>query len=199
MNKLKKLLFPIALLTILLSVNACDVLNQVSQVQQLALCEFDVHGLDRVRIAGIELDENMNRDDLNTAQLMQLTAAIFQKEMIVDFDLMLNINNPNSKPAAMNRMDYELFIDNKQILTGQMNQPVNVGANANSTIPMPIQLDLFKVLNDETQSTLVNLAFKLSGDPSDPAEILLKVKPYIKVGGRDLAYPGFLNVRHTLK
>lgn len=199
MIKLKNFLFPTALLTMILAFSACNVLNQVSQVQQLALCEFDVYGVDKVRIAGIELDENMDRGDLNTAQLMQLTAAIFQKEMLVDFDLMLNINNPNDKPAAMNRMDYELFIDNKQILTGQMNQPVNVDANANTTVPMPIQLDLFKVLNDETQSTLVNLAFKLTGDESDPAEILLKVKPYIKVGGRELAYPGFLNVRHTLK
>ncbi|MDY0077050.1 MAG: LEA type 2 family protein [Bacteroidales bacterium] len=199
MIKLKNVLFPLALLIMILTISGCNVLNQVSQVQQLALCEFDVHGVDKVRIAGIELAENMDRDDLNTAQLMQLTAAIFQKKMPVDFDLLLNINNPNDKPAAMNRMDYELFIDNKQILTGQMNQPVNVGANTNSTIPMAIQLDLFKVLNDETQSTLVNLAFKLTGDESDPAEILLKVKPYIKVGGRELAYPGFLNVRHTLK
>ena len=199
MNKLKNVLFPVVLLTMMLALNSCDVLNQMSQVQQLALCEFDVHGVDKVRIAGIELDENMDRDDLNAAQLMQLAAAVFQKQMLVDFDLMLNINNPNSKPAAMNRMDYELFIDNKQILTGQMNQPVNVGANANTTVPMPIQLDLFKVLNNETQNSLVNLAFKLTGDESDPSEILLKVKPYIKVGGRELAYPGFLNVRHTLK
>lgn len=174
-------------------------MNQMSQVQQLTLCEFDVNGVDKVRIAGIELDQNMDRSDLNAAQLMQLTAAIFQKEMIVDFDLLLNINNPNSKPAAMNRMDYELFIDNKQILTGQMNQAVNVGANTNASVQMPIQLDLFKVLNNETQSSLVNLAFKLTGDKSDPSEILLKVKPYIKVGGRELAYPGFMNVRHTLK
>ncbi len=199
MNRLKNVLFPVVLLTMMLALNSCDVLNQMSQVQQLALCEFDVHGVDKVRIAGIELDENMDRDDLNAAQLMQLAAAVFQKQMLVDFDLMLNINNPNSKPAAMNRMDYELFIDNKQILTGQMNQPVNVGANANTTVPMPIQLDLFKVLNNETQNSLVNLAFKLTGDESDPSEILLKVKPYIKVGGRELAYPGFLNVRHTLK
>lgn len=183
----------------MLTLSSCDVMNQMSQVQQFALCEFDINGVDNVRIAGIELDENMDRDDLNTAQLMQLTAAIFKKEMIVDFDVLLKINNPNNKTAAMNRMDYELFIDNKQILTGQMNQPVNVPPNTSARVPMPIQLDLFKVLNNETQNSLVNLAFKLTGDKSDPAEILLKVKPYIKVGGRELAYPGFLNIRHTLK
>lgn len=199
MNNIKRFLFPLITFAMMLTLSSCDVMNQMSQVQQFALCEFDINGVDNVRIAGIELDENMDRDDLNTAQLMQLTAAIFKKEMIVDFDVLLKINNPNNKTAAMNRMDYELFIDNKQILTGQMNQPVNVPPNTSARVPMPIQLDLFKVLNNETQNSLVNLAFKLTGDKSDPAEILLKVKPYIKVGGRELAYPGFLNIRHTLK
>jgi len=42
------------------------------------------------------------------------------------------------------------------------------------------------------------LAFKLSGSESRPTELLFKVKPYINVGGSQLAYPGYLNVNHTL-
>ncbi|MDA3944625.1 MAG: LEA type 2 family protein [Bacteroidetes bacterium] len=199
MKTSKRFVSPVIMLFLLLTLNSCTMLDQINQVQQLALCEFNVLGVNEVSIAGIELQENMERDDLNAAQIMQLTAAVFRREMIVDFNLLLDIDNPNNKTAAMNRMDYELFIDNKEILTGQMNQPVNVGPNASAQLPMPIRLDLFKVLNNETQDALVNLAFKLTGDQSNPSEILLKVKPYIKVGGRELAYPGFLSVRHTLK
>jgi hypothetical protein len=175
----------------LIAITSCEVLDQMSQMQQLALCGFKVTGVNRVHIAGIQMDENTRKSDL--------TAALFKRELPVDFDLQLNIDNPNDKTAAMNRMDYELFIDNKQILAGQMNKTVSVLPKSNSNVSMPIAIDLFKVLNNETQDALVNLAFKLTGDQSNPADILLKVKPYIQVGGKTLAYPGFLDLKYTLK
>jgi len=183
----------------LLTITSCEVLDQMSQMQQLALCEFKVTGVDQVHIAGIQMDENTRKRDLGAAQIMQLTAALFSRELPVDFDLQFNIENPNDKPAAMNRMDYELFIDNKQILVGQMNQTVSVLPKSNSNVSMPVAIDLFKVLNNETQDALVNLAFKLTGDKSNPADILLKVKPYIQVGSKTLAYPGFLDLKYTLQ
>jgi hypothetical protein len=183
----------------LIAITSCEVLDQMSQMQQLALCGFKVTGVNRVHIARIQMDENTRKSDLGAAQIMQLTAALFKRELPVDFDLQLNIDNPNDKTAAMNRMDYELFIDNKQILAGQMNKTVSVLPKSNSNVSMPIAIDLFKVLNNETQDALVNLAFKLTGDQSNPADILLKVKPYIQVGGKTLAYPGFLDLKYTLK
>ncbi len=199
-TKIMKTLKSISIVFFMLfTITSCEVLDQMSQMQQLALCEFNVTGVDKVHIAGIQMDENTRKSDLGAAQIMQLTAAIFSRELPVDFDLQLNIDNPNDKPAAMNRMDYELFIDNKQILTGQMNQAVSVLPRSNSNVSMPIAIDLFKVLNNETQDALVNLAFKLTGDQSNPADILLKVKPYIQVGGKTLAYPGFLDLKYTLK
>ncbi|HOI31755.1 MAG: LEA type 2 family protein [Bacteroidales bacterium] len=188
-----------AIVFLLLAVTSCEVLDQMSQMQQLALCKFKVTGVDKVQIAGIEVDEHSSKSDLGVAQIMQLSAAIFKRELPVHFDLALNIDNPNKKPAAMNRMDYELYVDNRQLLTGQMNQSVNVAPMSNSNVSMPIAIDLFKVLNNETQDALVNLAFKLTGDPSNPSDILLKIKPYIQVGGKTLAYPGFLDLRYTLK
>ena len=188
-----------AVLLLLLALNSCEVLDQVNQMQQLALCEFKVTSVDNVQIAGIEVDEHTKKGDLGVAQIMQLTAAIFKRELPVNFNLGLHIDNPNNKPAAMNRMDYELYVDDRQLLTGQMNQTVSVAPMSASVVAMPVSVDLFEVLNNETQDALVNLAFKLTGDQSNPADVLLKVKPYIQVGGRTLAYPGFLNLRYTIK
>jgi len=130
---------------------------------------------------------------------MQLTAALFQNKLPLDFDVLIKIDNPNNKPAAMTRMDYELFIDGKQLLTGNFQESVSVPAGGQKLISMPVQLDLLKALNGETKDAVVNLGFKLTGDASQPSEIMLKVKPYIKVGNSQLAYPGFLNIRHTIK
>ncbi len=198
MLKLKNII-AICLMALTVSFSSCDVLDQMSQVQQLSQCKFDINGVDQVHLAGIELQSNMSRKDLNAAQIMQLTAALFQNELPLDFDVMLKIDNPNNKPAAMTRMDYELFIDGKQLLTGQMMESVSIAAGGQKIVAMPVQLDLLKALSGETKDAVVNLGFKLTGDASQPSQIMLKVKPYINVGGRAIAYPGFLNISHTIK
>lgn len=189
----------ILMMALTASFSSCDVLDQMSQVQQLSQCKFDINGVDQVHLAGIELQSNMSRKDLNAAQIMQLTAALFQNKLPLDFDVMLKIDNPNNKPAAMTRMDYELFIDGKQLLTGQMMESVSIAAGGQKIVAMPVQLDLLKALSGETKDAVVNLGFKLTGDASQPSQIMLKVKPYINVGGRAIAYPGFLNISHTIK
>lgn len=189
----------IIFLALTVTFSSCDVLNQMSQVQQLSQCKFDINGVDQVHLAGIELQSNMNRKDLDAAQIMQLTTALFQNKLPLDFDVLLKIDNPNNKAAAMTRMDYELFIDGKKLLTGQMLESVSIAAGGQKVVPMPVSLDLLQALSGETKDAIVNLGFKLTGDASQPTQIMLKVKPYIKVGNSQLAYPGFLNINHTIK
>ena len=199
MQKLRSKIIILFMMALTVSFSSCDVLEQMSQVQQLSQCKFDINGVDQVHLAGIELQPNMSRKDLDAAQIMQLTAALFQNKLPLDFDVMLKIDNPNNKPAAMTRMDYQLFIDGKQLLTGQMMESVSIAAGGQKIVAMPVQLDLLQALNGETKDAIVNLGFKLTGDASQPSEIMLKVKPYIKVGNSQLAYPGFLNISHTIK
>jgi hypothetical protein len=196
MNKVIKILV-IAILALAV-VPSCGVLEQTAQMQRLSLCTFDVTGVDNIKLAGVNLRQGMSYSDLNAAQVMSLTGALFSRNLPLEFIMNIKVDNPNDNLAAMNRMEYIILLDGLQLVTGAVNERYEVPAGGSTTIPMKLQLELFEALSGETGDALVNLAFKLTGNESNPSELLFRVKPFIRVGGRELAYPGYLNVGHTL-
>lgn len=183
---------------LILGMQSCDILQQTAQMQRLSLCKFDVNGVSNVSLAGISLNEGMGRSDLNAAQIMQLTNALFSNRLPLKLNLLINVDNPNDKTAALSRMDYSLIVDGMELITGQMDQRFEIGPGAQTVIPLPVEVDLFKVLSGQNADVVSNLGFKLTGSSSEPVELLFKVKPYINVGMSQLAYPGFIEVKHTL-
>jgi hypothetical protein len=197
MKTLRKF-YLLAILLPLLTTPSCEILEQTAQVQRLSQCTFDVHSVDKIKLAGINIQQGMSYSDLNTSQIMSLTGALFRKELPLDFNLNVKVDNPNDKLAAMSRMDYIVFVDGVELIAGVFNERIEIAPGGSSIVPMDLHLDLFKALSGEAGDALINLAFKLSGSESRPTELLFKVKPYINVGGSQLAYPGYLNVNHTL-
>jgi len=179
-------------------VTSCDVIQQAGSISRLKECEFEINGVDAVNLAGIELRDGMRSSDLNTGQIMQLANAAFQKNMPLKFNLLVNVNNPNTKPAALSRMDYSVFIDGVELLSGQLNQHYTIESGQSIEIPLPVQVELFKAMSGQSADAVSNLGFKLTGNNSKQVELLFKVKPYILVGLNAIPYPGFIEIKHLL-
>lgn len=194
---MKKLM--LVCLIVVTSFVSCDVIEQLSQLSQLASCTFDLTGVNNVKVSGIALGSNMTKSNLATGQLFQLTQSILQKTLPVTFNVNVKVNNPNNKTAAMNKIDYVLLIDNKEMLSGALNKKTTINAGSSSTVSVPVTIDLFKVLSGESADAILNLAFKLTGDNNNPSKITMKVKPYIEVGTQTLSYPNYIDISHTLK
>ena len=177
---------------------SCDVLNQAAEVGRLQQCTFQVEGVNNIFLAGIELRQGMKSTDLNSGQLMQLANAAFQKNMPLSFNVVVRVKNPNTKTAALSRMDYRVFLDGVEMLSGQMNQRYSIGPNSNTDVAVPVQLELYKALSGQSADAVSNIGFKLTGSSSKPVELLVKVKPYMQVGLTSLPYPGYIDIRKTL-
>lgn len=55
----------------------CSVFEQIAATQALKECAFDVNGLEKINLAGVDLRPGMKRSDLTVSQVMQLTNAFF--------------------------------------------------------------------------------------------------------------------------
>lgn len=196
MSKLKKALIA---LFIVLGITSCDVLNQVAQIANFANCKFNFESVDQIKMLDVQLSRGMTKSDLNIAQLASLTNAILKKQLPVSFNVNLDVNNPNSIPAAMSKMDYILTLNGKEVIATSLNKSINIGANSNSIVNIPVQTDLFQLFSGESADAIVNLAFKLAGVSSDPVNVGLKVKPYITIGNQQLAYPDYISLNKTLQ
>ena len=195
MSKLKKSLI---ILFVMVGLSSCEVLNQVAQMANFANCKFNFNSVDQIQMLGVNLHKGMTKSDLNITQLAQLTTSILSKKLPVTFNVNVGVNNPNSIAAAMAKMDYIITLNGKEVISTTLNKSINVPANGNSVISIPITTDLFQLFSGETADAIVNLAFKLAGASSDPVNVGLKVKPYITINGQQLAYPDYLTMNKVL-
>lgn len=200
MSKIKKTLI---IIFMALGLSACETLtqvaNQAAQMYNLVNCTFDFNNVNNIKMLGINLNKGMTKNDLNVSQLLNLTNALINKSLPVSFNVNLDVDNPNPIAAAMSKMDYILSLNGKQVVSTTLNEGVNVPANSKGSVSIPITTDLFQLFSGESADAIVNLAFKLAGANSDPVNVGLKVKPYIKINNQQLAYPDFISLNKTLK
>lgn len=196
MSKIKKI-FLIVLVTI--GLTSCDVLQQMSQMANFAKCTFDFNSVNSVEMLGLNLRKGMTKSDLNVNQAIALTRALVNKSLPVTFNVNLDVTNPNSSPASMTKMDYILTLNDKRVIATTLDQTISVPANASNTVTIPVSTDLFQLFSGESADAIVNLAFKLAGANSDPVNVGIKIKPYITVGGQQLAYPDYITLNKVLQ
>ena len=195
MSKLKKTLI---VLFVTMGLASCSVLSQMAQVANFVNCKFDFNSVDTIQMLGVNLSKGMSKTDLNAAQLLSLANALMKRELPVTFNVNVDVNNPNSIAAAMTKMDYILTLNGKQVVSTTMNNAISVPAKSSSVVSIPITTDLFQLFSGESADAIVNLAFKLAGASSNPVNVGLKVKPYIKIGDQQLAYPDFITMNKVL-
>lgn len=196
MNKVKRI---ILILLVAVGLTSCDVLLQMHQMANFAKCTFDFDSVNSVQMLGVNLRKGMTKSDLNVGQLMQLTNALMSKSLSVTFNVNLDITNPNSTDASMTKMDYILTLNDKRVISTTLDKQISVPANSSNVVTIPVTTDLFELFSGESADAIMNLAFKLAGASSDPVNVGIKVKPYITVGGQQLAYPDYITMSKTLQ
>ena len=195
MSTFKKTLI---ILFVTMGLASCDVLTQVAQMANFANCKFNFNSVDQIQMLGVNLSKGMSKSDLNAAQLLSLANALANRKLPVTFNVNVGVNNPNTIPASMTKMDYIVSLNGKEVISTSLNKSISVGANSSSVVTIPITTDLFQLFSGESADALLNLAFKLAGASSEPVNVGLKVKPYISINGQQLAYPDFISMNKVL-
>ena len=200
---MKKVMKIIAVFSLIVGFSACaelaQIANQAAQVANLRNCTFDVNGINNIQMLGINVSNGMSKSSLNAAQLLNVTNSLLNRRLPVTFNVNLDVNNPNSIAAALGKMDYIISLNNKQVISSTFTNGFNIPANSKGQVSIPISTDLFQLFSSETADAVLNLAFKLAGAKSDPVNLGVKVKPYIKVNNQSLAYPDYITINKLLK
>ena len=200
---MKKLIRIIAIVMLTASFTACEQLAQIAsqaaQIVNLKNCNFDVNGIDQITMLGMNLSKGMDKSNLNATQLLKVTNALLNKKLPVSFNVNLDVDNPNSIAATLGKMDYIISLNDKEVISSTFNNGFSIPANSTGKVSIPISTDLFQLFSSETADAVLNLAFKLAGAQSNPVNLGVKVKPYIKINNQSLAYPDYITINKLLK
>ena len=200
---MKRILKITAIVVLAMSFTACDelsqIVNQAAQTINLKNCTFDVTGLNNINMLGINVSNGMNKNSLTASQLLNVTNSLINRQLPVTFNVNLEVDNPNSIAASLGKMDYIISLNDKEVISSTFNNGFSIGANSKGQVSIPISTDLFQLFSSETADAVLNLAFKLAGANSNPVNLGVKVKPYIKVNNQSLAYPDYITINKVLE
>jgi len=165
-----------------LFLSGCSVLNQINTVKE---CNYAFAGLDGFSYAGVKLDKLKNPTSLTLTDSINILTALRDKQTKLTFNALVDIENPHSGAASVEKMDWILFLDGVEMLSGINKDAIKVEPNATSRAVIQAGVDPTKVLNGNSIENLWTLYCKLSGrDTSKSTKVTLKLKP--TVGGYTL-------------
>jgi hypothetical protein len=191
-----KLTLLITSLSFLISLTSCDVMQQVSQMNNLTKCDFRLESVQNLNLAGVNVQNVKKASDLNMFDAANLAAALSSQQFPLDFTLNIEAKNPNTASAGMSQIDWILLIDDMEMTRGILNQQVTIPANNGiAVIPMQMHVDLQKALSGKSADAVINFGMNLAGAGNKPTRFTLQMKPTITVGGFPVAYPGYVNVK----
>jgi len=187
---LKKTSFWIAVLLVAAS---CQ---QLKQMANFTKCQFRMGSVQNTNLAGVDVQQVRSLSDLNFMQVGRLTAAYASGNMPLSMTINVDAQNPNDAAAAMNRMEWILLIDGKEIVNGVLNERVAIApGGGTATIPVRINADLRKLMAKNSMNENIDMGLGLAGSGGKPSpKLSLKIKPSIMVGSFTVPYPGYINL-----
>ena len=189
---MKKRLFIGILVATVLSIQSCDILQQMVTFTK---CEFKMNSLTDTRLVGVDIQNKHSFSDLSFMDAANATKTFFSGELPLSFDLNIATKNPNASTAAMQKMEWIVYIDDIKMTTGIVDQPISIPPGETRNIPITVKLDLKKILNSKTKSALLNFGFNLADAGDYPTRVRLDIKPTIDVAGIPIAYPGYFSLK----
>ncbi|MCB0834636.1 MAG: hypothetical protein KDC45_14305 [Bacteroidetes bacterium] len=184
----------IGLIAVILS-SGCSVVRQVEEAKNFAKCEFKIVNVTEAQLGGVDIQNVRKVSDLSIKKAAKVAEVLTSKTVPFSFDLNLQVKNPNAKPAAMNKLEWILFIDDRQMITGTLDEKVSVAALQTGDFGIHMTMDLKKVMSGDSKDAMTRLIFNVAGKGDEPTHIMLKVKPWIDVAGFMLEYPGYIDIR----
>jgi hypothetical protein len=185
----------LALLGGFLFSGCAEVMDQLNKMANLTKCEFRLASVQDVSLAGVRL-QGAKASDISVMNMAKLTAAFASGRLPLDFTLNLQAKNPNDSPAGMNRMAWIALLDGNELTHGSLEKAVDIPAGGTGDIPLAVGLDLKDMMTGKTLNSMLNLALNVAGEGSNPTKVTMKVKPSIKVAGREIEYPDYVSVSH---
>jgi hypothetical protein len=194
---MRKLQLNILILLLVAILGSCSVLEQASELQSFAKCEFRLKSVQNIRLAGVNVQQINDVSDLTIMEMAKLTTAFTSKNMPLKLTLNVEVRNPNRSKAALNELEWILFIDDIQMTSGNLNKRTEVPPyNGLAMLPIAMEFDLFEVLSGKSADAIINFALNLAGAGNRPTRIMLKAKPTLYVGSKKLTYPGYIRIEN---
>ena len=165
--------------TLLLLLSSCATLQQAADISSV---KFSFDRVSSIRIAGIDLMNIHEINELNMFQIARATLAVSRENLPLDMTVHLKTENPliNQIATTLVSMDWTLMLDGRETISGTLNERITLPAGKAQTIPLKLSLNMVKFFNEKNALDMLDLALAFAGSGgSVPEGVALKIRPTI--------------------
>lgn len=163
-------------------------------LKNFAECRIAFKSVSNVRLQGIDLSNKQSYKNLKWADAATLLAAYANKQLVLDMDVDMTVKNPNDETAQLDGMDYILWIDDQEMLSGTVNEKIAIEGLQTATVSLPLSLNLYDAVKDKKLEPMAELALSLATDQAESSRVKVSLKPFFTIGGKTLKFPNYITI-----
>lgn len=165
----------------------CAALQQLAALRTIT---FAFAGLTDVRVAGVRIGAGSSFSSLSLSDAARIGAAVVAKSVPLDMVAHVSASNPpeNTVTARMVDLGWKLFIEDRQMLAGQLNSAVSIAPGRSADVPLTVRFDLLD-LGTGGARDLFDLALAIAGQGSVQKDLKLELTPTVETSLGPISYP----------
>ncbi|MFT5366883.1 MAG: hypothetical protein ACI8V2_001833 [Candidatus Latescibacterota bacterium] len=167
--------------------SGCATLREVAALRKV---DFSLSGIGDPALAGVSLRAVRSYKDIGFLDAGRLALALASKDLPLTFVLHVRAENPadNPVPARFVGMAWTLFLQDKETISGAIDQSIVLQPGEPQDVPIVVGLNLMEFF-DGGIGDLVNVASSLAGKDGSATSIRLQVTPTIDTSLGPIKYP----------
>ncbi len=172
----------------------CATLREVAALRYV---DFSLAGTSGGTLAGIPIQSTHDFDDLSLLDLARIGRALSSRELPLEVVLDVRAANPSdSAPARLLALDWTLFLDGRETVSGAIDQEYSLSPGEPVSVPVPVRLDLLDFFDEQLEET-VALGLAVAG-AGEPQRIRLEATPSIQTPLGAVRYPEPVRIEYEV-
>ena len=188
-----KRLAPAAAAVALMLLGGCTAMQQLAALRDVT---FTFDRMSGVQLAGIPITESSRWSSLSVTDVARLGVAAAGGHMPIQLTAHVRAANPADNPVAAQllRLQWKLFVEDRQTLTGVVADPVSIAPGATADVAVAMGFDLLE-LGDRGARDLYDLGLGIAGFGGTRRELRLELVPTVETRLGPIAYPAPITIR----
>lgn len=176
------------------SLTSCATLQELAALRDV---DFSLEGTRDGSLAGISIESVRSYQDLGVMDVARLAEALSNGELPFETTLLVRADNPpDNVRARLVELDWTLFLDDRETVSGVLDQEYVLPPGEPVSVPVNVSLDLLDFFDRQLEQA-VNLALAVAG-AGEPQRVRLEATPTVQTPLGPIPYPQPIRIEHEV-
>jgi len=162
--------------------------NDLLGAYNMTQCKYTYNSVSNISVSGVNLSSGSALSAINLAKLTTVLAGN-PSSIPLNFTVNMNVQNPNESAALLNKLQYQVSIDDIHFTNGTLDQVVNIAGGATQVVPLTIGVDVASLMQNNSQSALLNIVKNIAGISGEKSTVSLSLRPTFNIAGQPITSP----------